>query len=933
MSTEAANQDLAKKPSTTGESDRVRVIREGVASYLPDIDSEETSEWLESFDELLARSGPARARYLMLRLLERAGEQRVAIPALTSTDYVNTIPTELEPWFPGDEETERRYRRWIRWNAAVMVHRAQRPGVGVGGHISTYASSSTLYEVGFNHFFRGKDHPGGGDQVFIQGHASPGIYARAFLEGRLSTHQLDGFRQEHSHPGGGLPSYPHPRLMPDFWEFPTVSMGLGPMNAIYQARFNHYLHDRGIKDTSDQHVWCFLGDGEMDEPESRGLLQMGALEGLDNLTFVINCNLQRLDGPVRGNGKIIQELESFFRGAGWNVIKVVWGREWDALLHADRDGALVNLMNVTPDGDYQTYKANDGGYVRQHFFGRDPRTKALVENLSDQDIWHLKRGGHDYRKVHAAYRAAIEHKGQPTVILAKTIKGYSLGSYFAGRNATHQMKKFRLQDLKDFRDEMRIPIPDSELEANPYLPPYYHPGEQAPEIRYLLDRRRALGGFVPRRRTTARTLALPGPDAYAAVKKGSGNQEVATTMATVRVFKELLRDKQIGPRLVPIIPDEARTFGMDSWFPSLKIYNRNGQLYTSVDADLMLAYKESEVGHILHEGINEAGSTASFTAVGTSYATHDEPMIPIYIFYSMFGFQRTGDGLWAAADQMARGFVLGATAGRTTLTGEGLQHADGHSLLLASTNPAVVSYDPAFAYEVAHIIDSGLQRMFGPDPENVYFYITLYNEPYVQPAEPDGFDPEGLLRGIYRYRKAAETRASTAHILASGVAMPEALRAADLLAADWDVAADVWSVTSWGELNRDGVAIERQRLRHPQRPVDVPYVTRVLSEALADTPGPVVAVSDWMRAVPEQIRPWVPGDYTTLGTDGFGFSDTRPAARRYFNTDAESIVVAVLAALARDGAVDASAPIAAATRYQIDDVLAAPEQTSDPGVA
>ncbi|KLO28484.1 pyruvate dehydrogenase [Mycolicibacter heraklionensis] len=929
MTTEAAHQDLAKKPSSTGESDRVRVIREGVASYLPDIDSDETSEWLESFDELLVRSGPARARYLMLRLLERAGEQRVAIPALTSTDYVNTIPTELEPWFPGDEETERRYRSWIRWNAAVMVHRAQRPGVGVGGHISTYASSSTLYEVGFNHFFRGKDHPGGGDQVFIQGHASPGIYARAFLEGRLSTHDLDGFRQEHSHPGGGLPSYPHPRLMPDFWEFPTVSMGLGPMNAIYQARFNHYLHDRGIKDTSDQHVWCFLGDGEMDEPESRGLLHVGALEGLDNLTFVVNCNLQRLDGPVRGNGKIIQELESFFRGAGWNVIKVVWGREWDALLHADRDGALVNLMNVTPDGDYQTYKANDGGYVREHFFGRDPRTKALVENLSDQDIWHLKRGGHDYRKVHAAYRAAVEHKGQPTVILAKTIKGYSLGSYFAGRNATHQMKKFRLQDLKDFRDEMRIPIADSELEENPYLPPYYHPGEDAPEIRYLLDRRRALGGFVPHRRTQAKALELPGSDAYAAVKKGSGTQEVATTMATVRVFKELLRDKQLGPRLVPIIPDEARTFGMDSWFPSLKIYNRNGQLYTSVDADLMLAYKESEVGQILHEGINEAGSTASFTAVGTSYATHDEPMVPIYIFYSMFGFQRTGDGLWAAADQMARGFVLGATAGRTTLTGEGLQHADGHSLLLASTNPAVVSYDPAFAYEVAHIIESGLHRMYGPTPENVYFYVTLYNEPYVQPAEPEGFDPDGLLRGIYRFRKAPEPRSNTAQILASGVAVPEALRAADLLAADWDVAADVWSVTSWGELNRDGVAIERERLRHPERPAAVPYVT----QALADATGPVVAVSDWMRAVPEQIRPWVPGNYVTLGTDGFGFSDTRPAARRYFNTDAESVVVAVLAALARDGAIDASVAVTAATQYQIDDVLAAPEQTSDSGVA
>ena len=665
-------------------------------------------------------------------------------------------------------------------------------------------------------------------------------------------------------------------------------------------------------------------------PTSRkaaGLAHVAALEGLDNLTFVINCNLQRLDGPVRGNGKIIQELESFFRGAGWNVIKVVWGREWDALLQADRDGALVNLMNTTPDGDYQTYKANDGAYVREHFFGRDPRTKELVKNLSDADIWNLKRGGHDYRKVYAAYRAATEHKGQPTVILAHTIKGYTLGTHFEGRNATHQMKKLTLQDLKDFRDTQRIPISDAELEENPYLPPYYHPGPDTPEIRYLLDRRRTLGGFIPERRTKSKALTLPGRDTYKALKKGSGNQEVATTMAIVRTFKELLRDKEIGPRIVPIIPDEARTFGMDSWFPSLKIYNRNGQLYTSVDAELMLAYKESEVGHILHEGINEAGSAASFTAAGTSYSTHNEPMIPIYIFYSMFGFQRTGDGFWAAADQMARGFALGATAGRTTLTGEGLQHADGHSLLLAATNPAVVSYDPAFAYEIAYIVESGLTRMYGENPENIYFYITIYNEPYVQPAEPDNLDVEGLLRGIYRYRPAPERRSNVAQILASGVAMPEALRAAEMLADDWDVAADVWSVTSWGELNRDGVAIEKELLRHPERPAGTPYITKVLGDAA----GPVVAVSDWMRGVPEQIRPWVPGTYITLGTDGFGFSDTRPAARRFFNTDAESVVVAVLEGLARDGEIDPSVAVTAAQQYKIDDVLAAPVQTSDPG--
>ncbi|CAM2972137.1 pyruvate dehydrogenase (acetyl-transferring), homodimeric type [Skermania piniformis] len=933
-------------PTSTDAAGRVRVIREGVASYLPDIDPEETSEWLESFDDLLDRSGPGRARYLMLRMLERAGERRVAIPALTSTDYVNTIPTENEPWFPGDEEVERRFRAWIRWNAAIMVHRAQRPGVGVGGHISTYASSAALYEVGFNHFFRGKDHPGGGDQVYIQGHASPGIYARAFLEGRISADRLDGFRQEYSHAGqgGGLPSYPHPRLFPTFWEFPTVSMGLGPMNAIYQARFNHYLHDRGITDTADQHVWAFLGDGEMDEPESRGLIQVAANEGLDNLTFVINCNLQRLDGPVRGNGKIIQELESFFRGAGWNVIKVVWGREWDALLHADRDGALVNLMNTTPDGDFQTYKANDGAFVREHFFNRDPRTKELVANLTDSQIWNLKRGGHDYRKVYAAYAAAVSHKGQPTVILAKTIKGYTLGKHFEGRNATHQMKKLTLQDLKDFRDAQRIPISDAELERDPYLPPYYHPGPDAREIRYMLDRRRALGGFLPERRTAAEPLTLPGDAAYASVRKGSGKQDVATTMAFVRLIKELLRDPEIGKRIVPIIPDEARTFGMDSWFPSLKIYNPNGQLYTSVDAELMLAYKESSVGQILHEGINEAGSTASFTAVGTSYATHGEPMIPLYIFYSMFGFQRTGDSFWAAADQMARGFVLGATAGRTTLTGEGLQHADGHSQLLASTNPAVVAYDPAFAYEISHIVRDGLRRMYGgtraddgaPVPgfggEDLIYYLTLYNEPYQQPAEPADLDVAGVVRGIYRYRTGSTelpADAAVAQILVSGVTVPDGLAAQELLATDWGVRADVWSVTSWGELRRDGVAAERDALRDPATPVRTPYVTT----ALAGAAGPFVAASDWLRAVPDQIRQWIPGRYVTLGTDGFGFSDTRPAARRVFNVDAQSIAVAALSALGADGTIEPGIAAEAARRYKIDDPLAAPTSLADPGSA
>ncbi|MFT4043962.1 MAG: pyruvate dehydrogenase (acetyl-transferring), homodimeric type [Gordonia sp. (in: high G+C Gram-positive bacteria)] len=916
----------------TEPSKRVRVIREGVASYLPDIDPEETDEWLESFDKLLESEGPARARYLVLRLLERAGEKRVAIPSLTSTDYVNTIPTENEPWFPGDEEVERSFRNFLRWNAAIMVHRAQRPGVGVGGHISTYASSAALYEVGFNHFFRGTDHPGGGDQIFIQGHASPGIYARAFLEGRISAERMDGFRQEYSHAGlgGGLPSYPHPRLMPEFWQFPTVSMGLGPMNAIYQARFNHYLHDRGIKDTSDQHVWAFLGDGEMDETESRGFASFAATEALDNLTFVVNCNLQRLDGPVRGNGKIIQELESFFRGAGWNVIKVIWGREWDALLHGDRDGALVNLMNTTPDGDFQTYKANDGAFVREHFFGRDPRTKELVKNMTDAQIWNLRRGGHDYRKIHAAYAAAVAHKGQPTVILAHTIKGYTLGKHFEGRNATHQMKKLTLDDLKSFRDSTRIPISDAELEKDPYLPPYYHPGLDAPEIQYMLDRRKSLGGFLPTRRT-ATSKALH-PD-YSGVRKttskGSGKQQVATTMALVRIFKDLLRDKEIGHRIVPIIPDEARTFGMDSWFPTLKIYNRNGQLYTSVDAELMLAYKESPQGQILHEGINEAGSAGSFAAVGTSYATHDEPMIPLYIFYSMFGFQRTGDSFWAAADQMARGFVVGATAGRTTLTGEGLQHADGHSPLLAATNPAVVSYDPAFAYELGHIITSGIDRMYGDDPENVFYYITVYNEPIHQPAQPADLDVEGVVKGIYQFQPAPQGKKFSANILVSGVTMPDALRAAELLADEWDVGANVYSVTSWSELARDGIDADRAEVREPGQPRRQPYVTEVLGRST----GPYVAVSDFMRGVQEQIRAYVPGTYLTLGTDGFGFSDTRPAARRFFNVDAESTVVAVLVALAREGQIPFDVARAAAEKYQITDVTAAPVQTSDPGVA
>jgi pyruvate dehydrogenase E1 component len=886
---------------------------------LVDIDPTETAEWQASFDAALEHAGPVRARYLMLKLLQRAHEKQIGLSSLRNTDYINTISPEHEPDFPGDEAIERRIRTYIRWNAAMLVHRAQRPGVGVGGHISTYASSASLYEVGFNHFFRGMDHPGGGDQIFFQGHASPGMYARAFLEGKLSENQLDGFRQEVSHPGGGLSSYPHPRLMPDFWQFPTVSMGIGPINAIYQARFNRYLHNRGIKDTSQQHVWAFLGDGEVDEVDTLGAIGLASRENLDNLTFVVNCNLQRLDGPVRGNGKIIQELESTFIGAGWNVIKVVWGREWDPLLAQDREGALVNLMNTTLDGDYQTFKAESGAYVREQFFGRDPRTAAMVANWSNDQIWGLKRGGHDYRKLFAAYTAAMEPNGKPTVILAKTVKGWTLGSTFEGRNSTHQMKKMSLEDIVTFRDRLGIPLSDDKLDK--YTPAYYKPAPDSEEAKYLAERRAALGGSIPRRRSVSKPLPMPAESVFESVKRGSGQQEIATTMAFVRMLKDIAKDPGIGARIVPIIPDEARTFGMDSLFPTLKIYSPHGQKYTAVDRELMLSYKESTSGVILHEGINEAGSTASFTAVGTSYSTHDEPMIPIYIFYSMFGFQRTGDAFWAAADQLARGFVMGATAGRTTLNGEGLQHEDGHSHLLASTNPAVVSYDPAFAYEVGHIFKDGLRRMYGENSENIYYYITVYNEPYLHPEEPANLDVAGLLRGIYLFRSGERQRKKNAQLLASGVAVNWALKAQELLQKDWGVSADVWSVTSWNELRRDGLTVDRHNMLHPSSKRSA-YIT----DRLKGASGPVIAVSDYMRSVQDQIAPWVEQEFVSLGTDGFGLSDTRGALRRHFKVDAESIVVTTLAQLAKSGEVKESVVHEALTKYRLDDISAA-----DPG--
>ncbi len=901
------------------------VIHEGLPTQLPDIDPDETTDWLESFDQLVDERGRDRARYVMLRLLQKARELNVGVPALRSTDYINTIPPEREPWFPGDEEVERRIRAFIRWNAAVMVSDANRPGLEVGGHIATYQSSASLYEVGFNHFFRGKDHPGGGDQIYIQGHGSPGIYARAFLEGRLSEQQLLHFRQEVQHGvGQGLSSYPHPRLMPEFWEFPTVSMGLTGINSIYQARFNRYLQNRGIKDTSQQHVWAFLGDGEMAEPESLGAIRVAAREELDNLTWVINCNLQQLDGPVTGNGKIIQELEANFRGAGWNVIKVIWGREWDELLARDVDGVLVNQMNRTPDGAFQTFSVEDGAYNREHFFGPDPRLRKMVEHMSDRQIEKLPRGGHDYRKVYAAFDAASKHTGQPTVILAHTIKGWTIEA-LEGRNATHQMKKLKLPDLLKFRDRLYLPMSDRDIEEayeSTGTAPFFHPGDDSPEIEYMLERRRQLGGSLPKRVIRAKSLILPGKEMYSELKQGSGKNKVATTMATVRLLKDWMKDPNIGQRIVPIAPDEYRTFGMDSMFPSAKVYDPAGMQYEAVDRKLLLAYKQSAQGQLLHEGISEAGALASATAAGSTYSTHGEHMIPFYIFYSMFGFQRTGDSIWAMADQLSRGFLVGATAGRTTLTGEGLQHADGHSPLLAATNPAVVHYDPAFAYEIAHIMESGLARMYGeseahPHGEDVIFYLTVYNEPVSQPKEPDDVDVEGILRGMHQTAR-AEGEGPRVTLMASGVGYPWIDEAARILREDWGVATDLWSVTSWNELARNAVAAEEWSLLHPGETPRKPFV----SERLAGTSGPVVAVSDYMRAVPLQIARWVPTDYRVLGADGFGFADTRPAARRFFHIDAQSVVVQALQALADAGTIDRGQVEKAFAQYRIDDPTA-----------
>jgi pyruvate dehydrogenase E1 component len=855
---------------------------------LPDIDPVETQEWIESLDALVQAAGPERARFVIFKLLKRARQLQVGLPSLTQTRYINTISPEQEPYFPGDEAMELKIRRLIRWNALAMVLRANTKFEGIGGHLSTYASAASLYEVGFNHFFRGSD-DAPGDQIYFQGHAAPGIYARAFLEGRLTEEHLDHFRRE-ALTTTGLSSYPHPRLMPDFWQFPTVSMGLAPMAAIYQARFNRYLAARGIADTSNARVWAFPGDGEMDEPESVGALGLAAREGLDNLTFVVNCNLQRLDGPVRGNGKVIQELEALFRGAGWHVIKVIWAREWDDLLARDKDGVLLSKMNDTLDGDYQRMAVSDGAYIREHFFGPDPRLRDLVAHLSDDELAKLRRGGHDYRKVYAAYAAATQHKGAPTVILAKTVKGWTLGPGIEGRNVTHQAKKLTADELKIFRDRLELPIPDDKLKEAPY----YHPGPDAPEIRYMLERRRQLGGSVPRRAVTARPLPAPAEDAFKEFYAGS-ERPASTTMAFSRMVRNLVRDRQIGKRIVPIIPDEARTFGMDPLFKEVGIYNPLGQRYTPVDKELLLSYIEKADGQLLEEGITEAGSMASFQAAGTAYATWGEPMVPFYTFYSMFGMQRTGDQVWAFGDARGRGFMMGATAGRTTLTGEGLQHDDGHSHVLASTVPNLVAYDPAFAYELAVIVREGIDRMYGTRSEDVFYYVTLYNENWAQPARPDGAE-DGILRGLYRLSEATEGERRV-QILASGPILLQAIRAQDVLRERFGVAADVWSATSFQQLRNEALDVERWNRLHPNVEQRTPYVRRCLDP----TSGPIVAATDYLKAVPDMVSRWIDRPYTVLGTDGFGRSDTREALRTHFEVNAEHIAYAALYSLCLDG--------------------------------
>ncbi len=895
-------------------------MSDGFLGQLPDIDPQETAEWLESLDAVNSAAGKTRARYLLGRLNQHARKMQLGNAEHISTDYINTIPTEQQTFFPGDEDVERRIRAFIRWNAAAMVIRANKASDGIGGHLSTFASSASLYEVGFNHFFRGKEDGMAGDAVYFQGHAAPGIYARAFMEGRLTAEQLDNFRFEVG--GNGLSSYPHPRLMPEFWEFPTVSMGLGPINSIYHARFLRYLHSRKIDDTSQSRVWAFLGDGETDEPETLGSISLAGRSGLDNLIWVINCNLQRLDGPVRGNSKIIQELEAVFRGSNWNVIKVVWGSRWDELLQRDVDGVLLNKMNTTVDGDFQRYAVESGGYIREHFFGPDPRLRKLVEHLSDEELRNLPRGGHDYQKVHAAYKAATEHTGQPTVILAKTIKGWTLGEGFEARNATHQIKKMTKKQLMELRDRLRLhdEIPESSLQDG--MPPYFRPAPGSVEYDYMMARRKTLDGPLPQRITvTHRPLDLPSDAPFKPAREGSGGREVSTTMAFTTMLRDMMREEGFGRRVVPIVPDEARTFGMDSMFREFEIYAPFGQLYEPVDHELLLSYTEDSDGQILEEGITEAGSMASWIAAATSYAHRGVPMVPFYTFYSMFGFQRIGDLIWSAADSRARGFLLGATAGRTTLAGEGLQHQDGHSHLLASTVPACQSYDPAFAYELAVILQDGIRRMY-VDNEDIFYYLTLYNENYEQPPMPDGVE-QGIVNGLYRWATSPQGVPAKASVLFSGSLQGPARQAQNDLAERWGVGIELWSATNYKRLREQALAIERWNRLHPTSAPRSALVTNLL----ADSPGPIVAVSDYMRAVPEQIARFVPGRFTALGTDGYGRSDDRDTLRSFFEIDAAHIVTTVLYELARDGDVDTKVLVDALDAYGVNPEAPAPWTT------
>ncbi len=871
----------------------------------PDIDPQETQEWLDALSAVLEHEGVERAHYLLERLIDKARRSGAHLPFSANTAYVNTIPVQQQERFPGDRAMERRIRSFVRWNAMAMVVQANRLSTELGGHISSFASSATLYDVGLNHFFRAANKDFGGDLVFIQGHSAPGMYARAYLEGRLSEEELYGFRQEVE--GPGLSSYPHPWLMPGFWQFPTVSMGLGPIMAIYQARFMRYLTDRGVLNTEGRKVWAFLGDGEMDEPESLGAISLAARERLDNLVFVVNCNLQRLDGPVRGNGKIIQELEAVFRGAGWNVIKVIWGSYWDPLLARDNQGFLLKRMEECLDGDYQAYKAKGGAYTREHFFGKYPELAEMVANMTDEDIWRLNRGGHDPAKIYSAYAAAMRHEGQPTVILAKTVKGYGMGVAGEGMNITHSQKKMGEAALKAFRDRFNIPISDDQIGAAPF----YKPPADSPEMRYLHERREALGGPLPARKADFAPLPIPGLDTFQPLLEASGDREMSTTMALVRMLTMIIRDKQIGKLVVPIVPDEARTFGMEGMFRQLGIYSHIGQLYEPVDSDQVMYYREEKNGQILQEGINEAGAMSSWIAAATAYANHGQAMIPFYIYYSMFGFQRVGDLIWAAGDMQARGFLLGGTAGRTTLAGEGLQHQDGHSLVAASTIPNCVSYDPTFAYELAVIVHDGMRRMF-QEQENCFYYVTVMNENYPQPAMPAGVE-DGIRRGLYRFSQ-AESGQHRVQLLGSGTILREVIAAAELLQRDFDIAADVWSVTSFNELRRDGIDAERWNMLHPDESPRLPYV----AEQLGETEGPIVAATDYIRTYADQIRPYLQRRYVVLGTDGYGRSDMRSQLRKFFEVNRWYIAVAALKGLADEGHIRPGRVREAIEKYRID---------------